>query len=377
MIIKILILLILVIAVIVYAIIGNLDNLLRREIIDILQKERKSHTETNFVGIDQIIEKIKITRDASSNSWLENLLINNWVYSKRNIRRRCENASLIIESKENKDFFGIVPRNQEILATFDWNSESIYSWELVKPKKSILNGIMLGFWAWFYITGLVFLLLFLLEFISPWVSIALVGFVFIEYMKARQAINQIKDENGDLSQHAWFKLMHLDNIISKMGSGFITSAYLYLLTSPVLPINQYFSNYTSNKLIWIGLSIKNIIDALFFEITEVIGFDWINIEPSTIVGRIMLAVLNFLIAFSFVNIIIIGYKSQTDEIIPFTGTVKDCYSYISGNFLWERKLVCQGTLNKFEPPIEFESSEFDRTFREDSDNEGTKINPFF
>jgi len=378
--IKILFVVILFAGLFIWGIIGWMDKKLSERIVDILKEERAKNPTKVYLHLNEIksnLDAIWLDQPFFSNR-LFLFMVKHWIVNEKQIRRRCHDQILILEYNEQRDHFGLIQKSEKVISYLNWNDETIYEWEIEKENISIWRGIIMAIFPWYSITILIFGLLWIIEFISPWLSILIGLYIIYEFIKIRIVVTKIRDSEDEMKEKALGKFMTEKTAMSLIGSAIATSTFLYFLTSPVLPNNLIFDNYTNNKLTWILFSIKNIIDALFNNVTDIIGFKLSSNEANSLLSRLILAALNFSIIYSFVSIISFIYKSQTQKKINYSGSVQQFYVYKMGNIIWGSKYLirCKGRVEVFEKPIEFSGHEFDQTFQEDLSDDILKVNPF-
>lgn len=267
------------------------------------------------------------------------------------VKRRCRKAGYIVESSTEKESFGLLPKNPLVLKVFKWSDNKVYEWEIINSKPSFINGVASAFLFWISITAIVFIPLSVIELISPWLSLVVLLFFSIIFVLAMYE-NRTKFKKNKILQSNLFIKMNKDKkIMSLLPQAFLTGCFLYVLSSPIIPIRDFFENYSDSKISWVLLSVQNIIDAIFLDITEVFNVDFVEMKANTFVGRIILMSLNLLIIYSVVSMILSAYKSQKEEKSIFYGTVKECYFFLLEDLKFDKdKLVCKGKYEALAEP---------------------------
>lgn len=359
----------------VYFIVDFFDGLLTRALINSIKNKIKQRPEVRFFPLQEIVETIQ-QQNNEKLPWIGEVIRRLWIHHPKHIRRRCIKASAIEESKDFPGHFGIPKNNSPLLQQFPWEDPTIYEWKITNSKASIWRGIWLAFSMWLLVTGLVFIPLSILEWISPWVSLIVAGFFLSHFLREEMEMREWKKDPNAPHGNALFGFISNQNMYSLVGAGFTTGLYLYLLSSPILPLDIHFDHYSTNKFIWIAYSVQNIIDGIFLDITTYLDISFTNLNAQTFLGRVLMGGLNLLVLSSFVLMIIVAYKSQSEREIKFSGTIKDCYNYIIGNFrLTSHEVTCLGKLELAESPQTLPVVDIIRAFSYDWDEDAEEILP--
>ncbi len=366
---KIGIIILLIISFFIWLIIGYLDDRYGA-LYQLIAKKIAYQNENRKVTTTDLIQEFKHAYNPPT--FIGSLLVKNYVLGKRNIRRWLKSDGLLKET-EVKGEFAIPPRNVKMDKYFSWDSDSSYAWEFILKKKSYKNGIIFGVAHWLTISLLVFIPLSILEFLSPWLSLIIAILIILEGV-----VGKLKKEKE--SDYGKFRILFFLSSINKegyfglMNASIYTTIFLYLLTSPIIPIENFFENYDSNKIIWIIFSVQSILDALFSNISQTIGINFTAMAPNNLVGRIIVGTLNIFILYSIVELILISYRAYTKRTISFYGTYQECVAHIFKNMhLANYSLSCKGQINLFKEDLNFKLDEFIEGANHDLDKDLEEI----
>jgi len=366
---KIGIIILLIIIFFIWLIIDHLDD--RYELLyQLVAKKIAYQNENRKVTTTDLIQEFK--QNYNPPTFIGSLLVKNYVLGKRNIRRWLK-SDILLEETEVKGEFAIPPRNTKMDKYFSWDSDSSYAWEFILKEKSYKNGIISGAAHWLATSLLVFIPLSILEFFSPWLSLIIAILIILEGV-----VGKLKKEKE--SDYGKFRILFLLSSIDKegylglMNASIHTTIFLYLLTSPIIPIENFFENYDSNKIVWIIFSIQSILDALFSNITQTIGINFTAMAPNNLVGRIIVGTLNILILYSMVALILTAYRAHTKRTVSFYGTYQECVAHTFKNLhLGNYSLSCKGQTNLFKEDLNFKLDEFLKGANHDIDKDLEEI----